>query len=227
MTKRRITRRRAIVGGSALAGALVLGGAQGGPITAQLSAWEGVRIGEQGWYQQRRSVQVGYFLENSNTDVGLAEVNLELKALSGEGTVLDTTNEYIEWMAPGQRIGVATLIFLAEGQQARNVSIEVKEQSYRPPQGLAVEDVRIAEERSSLVVTGVLRNPYPKALERVPVSAILYDGAGGIIGGAETSLQAVPAGGTAAARITLFDQGIRPARAEMYAHFSIITEFGG
>jgi hypothetical protein len=213
-----------LAAGAAAATGVALAGS--GPAAATQSApWEPLRIGDQGWYQSRETVSAGYFIENPNPDVGMANIELEATVREG-GTVLKTTSEYIEWVAPGQRLGIGTDIFLSSGQRADDLSIAVKKQSYRPMQALSVEGVRVAIERGTITVSGTIRNPYPRRLESVAVTAVLYDGSGRIIGGDDTSVRSVPANGTADARISIFTEVIRPASAEMFAYLSIITEFG-
>lgn len=191
--------------------------------TAQ-SAWESLRIETIGWSAAGTSVSVGLIISNPNTGVGMGEIELEIAGYDASGTVLKTTSDYVTWLAPGQRTGISSDLFLSAGQTVDRVEASVKRESFRPMDGIPVEGVRYVEERFSSAVTGTVRNPYPRALESLQVSSLWYDSGGNLIGGNDTSIQSVPANGTASARVSVPDN-VKPARVEMYAGLSILTKF--
>lgn len=215
-------RRRALTGLAAASAAMILPGTSS--ISAQTENWSGAQLSEPGFVQVRSSVYVGMTISNPNTGVAISDIEIESTAYDAGGTVLRTSSEFVEWLAPGETLSVADLLLLSDGQQVGYLSCRVTKQSYRSSQPIIVENPRFVEDRFLSSATGLVRNPYPRSLSDVRVYAVFYDSSGRILGGNSSSVSNVPAFGTAAARV-IVPEGVRPARIEMSAVLTLITEF--
>jgi hypothetical protein len=200
-----------------------LGGLDWRRVAAQ-TPWEGPRILDYGFFQERQILHTGYLVENPNAGVGLSDMEFELEARDSAGTVLETTSGYVEWLAPGQQTGVSTGVFLSSGQVVAGLAIRVMRVNFRPLDGFVVQDARFVQERSLSYVRGSVANPFPRAVENLNLAALFYDGDGRLMGGDTGSIRSVPAGGTAAAELTLLS-AVRPAAVALYAFMGISSRF--
>lgn len=171
------------------------------------------------------SLGFGFIVENPNPGLAVEDSRYQVAVYDANGTVIGTDSSYITVLFPGQKLGIAGQVFLPDGATAASIDVQVKPGQYEPFDPVptfTTENVQYVGDQYFPKVTGIVKSPYQKDLEHIRVSAIAYDANGAIIGGGFTFLDFVPAGGQAAAEVSVTTTGA-PASVEMYPSISGLT----
>ncbi|MDQ2786477.1 MAG: hypothetical protein M3Y58_15915 [Chloroflexota bacterium] len=178
----------------------------------------------QGYGQNERSVGYAFIVENADAKTAVDFSQFRVSAFDVAGAVLRTEARYIAVVFPGQRLGVAGELFLADNTRVARVDVTLTPGRARPFEGaspLSVDTVAFqGDPLSNGMITGVVKSAFPQELKNVAVSAIAYDAGGAIIGGGQMILDRVPANGQAASEVAVTVSGL-PARVEMYPAISL------
>ena len=178
-----------------------------------------------GFGQDERSVGWAFIVENPNADLAIVNSRYQVAAYDASGTVLETDSGYIPIVLPGERLGIASELFLNEGQVVERIDVQVKTGRFEPLEVtslFATENVTYLPDRYFPKVTGIVVSSATRDLENLRVSAIAYDAAGNIIGGGFTYVDFVPALGRAAVEVSV-TVSAAPARVELYPTISRLT----
>jgi hypothetical protein len=178
-----------------------------------------------GFGQDGRSVGWAFIIENPNAGLAVVSSKYHVAAYDASGTVLETDSGYVTIVLPGERLGIASELFLNEGQVVERVDVQVKTGKFEPLEVTSLfttENVTYLPDRYFPKVTGVVISSATRDLEDLRVSAIAYDAAGNIVGGGFTYLDFVPAGGRAAVEVSITTSA-PPARVELYPTISGLT----
>jgi hypothetical protein len=178
----------------------------------------------QGFGQNGQEVGYGYVINNPNPDLAFDGSQYQIAVYNAEGTVIETDSGYINFILPGQQVGIGGTIYLDEGLTAAKVEIQINE-------GDAVasdlsgtftsEKVTYAPTEYYSTARGVITNPYDQEVTNLQVSAIVYDEAGEIIGGGNTYLNFILANSSTGVIIPVTSNG-NVSRVEI---FPILTNF--
>ncbi len=181
-----------------------------------------VRVVAQGFGQDGRQVGYAFLVENPNAGLAVENTQYQLAAYDDAGAVVETDSGYIQFLLPGQQIGVADTMYLDEGVALSRIEVQLsqgKATAFEPTAWIEVERARYIEGRYSRYATAVLSNPFDRDITNLVVSAVAYDDAGQIIGGGFTYLNFLLAGGATGVRVSI--EGLsQVARVEVYATLS-------
>ncbi|MBX5444564.1 hypothetical protein [Sphaerobacter sp.] len=175
-----------------------------------------------------RSASYAFIVENPNSGLAVEDSQYQVAVYDANGTVIETDSGYITILFPGEKLGIASSLFLPDGTEIDRLDVQVKPGRFEPfdqrPE-FATENVNYVPDDYFPKVTGIVKSPYQKDLENIRVAAIAYDEAGNIIGGGFTYLDFVPANGQAAVDVSITTSGV-PAKVELYATLSGLTLLG-
>lgn len=181
-----------------------------------------VRVVAQGFGQNGRQAGYAFLVENPNAGLAVENTQYQVAAYDDAGAVVETDSGYIQFLLPGQQIGVADTMYLDEGVALSRIEVQLsqgKATAFEPTAWIDVGRTRYIEGRYSRYATAVLSNPFERDITNLVVSAVAYDDAGQIIGGGFTYLNFLPAGGITGARVPI--EGLSPvARVDVYATLS-------
>jgi hypothetical protein len=180
-----------------------------------------------GFGQNNTQVGFGFLVTNPNSDTALESSRYRVAAYAEDGSVLGADEGYIDVILPAQPLGVGGNISVPQGSSVANIVVQVKSGAAHEPDNalpFSTDNVVFQADEYFPKVTGVVQNPYAKAVKQVRVSTLVYDEAGEIVGGGFTFLEFVPAEGQAAAEIPVYHSGA-PIKAELYPTLTSISEF--
>jgi hypothetical protein len=180
---------------------------------------------KQGFGKAEYQSSYGFTVENPNSDYSVEDSKYRVTFLSGEGTVVDTDEGYINILLPNQTLGIAGF---APGDDFDKAEVQIMTGNYQQtteelPQ-FTSEKVVFGEGPLGGKVTGFILNPYTKDITDLWVSAIAYDSDGEIIGGGFTFLDFAAANGKSAVEINI-STSTTPASVELYAMPTSLSEF--
>jgi hypothetical protein len=163
-------------------------------------------------------VSYAVVLRNPRND----QVALNLRAImtftAGNGAVVETKDEELDALLPGQTAAVADTTG-ARGVKRMRVQLFVG--GFAPAQGLtgnlSASGARTSLVAGELVTTATVRSTLGRPLSGADVVAVYYDRSGRIIGGQSDSVDVVPAGGAVPARLDTSHVLPGIARTEVHA----------
>ncbi len=186
-------------------------------------------LSKQGYGQDGSNLAIGMILENPNQGYSIENSLYHVTSYSSDGSVLGVSDGYINLLLPGQILGVADAQYLDEGAVVSTIDIQIMTGDYTQSDVIPTftsENVSFLADQYSPQVTGEILNPYSQEVTNVRVDAIAYNDAGDIIGSGFTYLDFIPANTKAAASVYLSVAGT-PAKVELYAAVSALSEIGG
>jgi hypothetical protein len=194
------------------------------PVTPTAAPAASLKVVEQGFGQNDRSIGFAFVVENSDPKMAVDFSQYRISAFDATGKVMRTDASYIPVVFPGQRIGIAGEFALAQDARIVNVDFTLTPGRARPFDGgspITTENVSFqGSPDTGEIVTGIVKNAYAQDIRNVQVYAIAYDGRGVIIGGGQKLVDRAPgAGGQAPVDVTITTVGI-PTRVELYAAFA-------
>jgi len=183
-------------------------------------------VRQEGYAAGPRRVNFAALVENPNAGWAMDGGLWQVTVLAADGTVLGAESGVAPLVLPGQTLGVTGFFDVSDAQPVAQIETRVYRNKWTPVEAhppFAVENVRYEPGQGLARVTGEVANPYDREIKNVWTYAVLYDAAGGIIGGARGSAGPLPAKGKAATEVTL-DFDATPARVELYAAASYVSE---
>jgi hypothetical protein len=174
-------------------------------------------------------VDVSYavVLRNPRSDQVALNVQAILTFTGANGAVVETKDENLDALLPGQTAAVADT---TGARGVRRMRVQTFVGGFAPAQGLtgklSASGVRTSVVASELTTTATVRSTLGRPLSGADVVAVYYDGSGRIIGGQSDSVDVIPAGGAVPARLdsSTILRGI--ARTEVYASPKDLTPGG-
>lgn len=183
-------------------------------------------IAKQGFGQDDYQIGYGALIVNGNADYSIERSQFHVNFFAEDGALVGTEEGYIDVLLPGQTLGLAGSTLVDDGIVVARAEVQLKAGDYEktdPLPGFTAENVNYIPDRFSAKVTGQVVSPYTKDITYLRVMAIAYNEAGDIIGGGFTYLDFVPAGGKAAAEVSVVTSGI-PATVELYGTVSALSD---
>ncbi len=196
-------------------------GEDGAPVTLE--------VVQQGFGEVQSYDEVAYGFIVQNPDADNAVINSEYRVTVYQGAdMLETDTGYLDYVLPGQRIGVGGSIFIPSGRDADSIVVEMSageavEQELDP--GFTVDLIRYYHDSLFPSATGVISTTSDVPLQDFEVFAVGYDETGAIIGGGYTFVSFILAGGTTGVEVTVASSE-EPASVELYPVVTSLTIFG-
>ena len=198
------------------------------PTDTPLPEPEAIQVVAQGFGQDERDLSFAFLVENPNPGFAFEGSQYQAAAYDDAGTVLETDSGYIQLILPGQTLGVAGTMWLDESVTVSKIEVQLLEGdpvATDPIPTFAVESSTYYAGEYSDAATGIINSPYNVDLRNIRVSAVLYDGAGEIIGGGFTFLNFILANGSTGVEVSVTTSG-DVASVELYPTVSGLTFLG-
>ncbi len=177
--------------------------------------------------QSYDEVAFGFIVENP--DGVNAVVNSEYTVTVYDGDVeLESDSGYLDYVLPGQRLGVGGSIFIPEGRDADSIVIELTAGEAVSPDldpGFSVTGITYYPDSLFPSATAVISTSADYPLQDFEVFAVGYDEAGSIIGGGYTFVSFILPGGSTGVEVNLSSVD-EPARVELYPVVTSLTVYG-
>jgi hypothetical protein len=166
-----------------------------------------------------------FVFENMDTNAAIEEIEYTVIAADAAGVTLKTESGYIDLLSEGGRTGVASQMFLEEGQVVESVDIEWT--YYTDATGtvdypFSFENPRYYFDPFWDRFTTVMVNNSSTTYTNVRVDMIAYDSTGIVIGGGYTTVNVVPGNNQVGLSINGFVSN-DPVTYEFFPRFSILT----
>lgn len=145
--------------------------------------------------QEERNLITTFVFENLDTTAGIEDIEYNVVVTDASGTTIETETGYIDFLNAGARIGVASQMYLEEGQVAEAVDIDwvyYTDASGSVDNPFTFENNRYYFDPYWDRFTAVMVNNEPNAYSNVRVDVIAYDSAGIVIGGGFTYVDFIP-----------------------------------
>ena len=172
-----------------------------------------------GFAQSSGVLAYAFTVINPNPNLMVRDTRYQMVAYDAGGIVIKTGTGTIGLLGPSGQTGVAAFLQLADGDGRRAVRVEVIIGGglfLQPTDLLPITSENLAfVPGDKPLATGLLRNPYSRDLQDLPVAAILYAADDTIIGGGSATVPFILAGGQAAAEVPVLASG-EPTRVEIY-----------
>ena len=197
------------------------------PVPPQVLNAVPVVMGKTGFGQNKQEAGYGLELKNNNENVAIRSIPFQIAVYDANNTVVDTEGGYVDYIYPGETLGVGGTIYLNEGVTAAKIEVQVSEgepivAEFTEPFG--VDSVTYVPSEYSSSVRGVITNPYDQDLTTIKVSAILYDEADNIVGGGNTYLSFLLANSSSGVIVPVSGSN-NVSRVELYPSITNIYEF--
>jgi hypothetical protein len=184
---------------------------------------------EQGFseVQSYDEVAFGFIVQNPDGDNAVINTEYSVKVYQG-ADVLETDTGYIDYVLPGQQLGVGGSVFISSGRDADSIVVELSAGEAADPvldPGFTVDAIRYYPDSLFPSATGVISAASDVPLQDFEVFAVGYDEAGAIIGGGYTFVSFILAGGTTGVEVTVSSEK-EPASVELYPVVTSLTIFG-
>jgi hypothetical protein len=163
-------------------------------------------------------VSYAVVLHNPRNDQVALNVRAIMTFTGGNGAVVETKDEGLDALLPGQTAAVADT---TGARGVRRMRVQLFVGGFAPAQGLtgklSASGARTSVVAGELVTTATVRSTLGRPLSGADVVAVYYDSSGRIIGGQSDSVDVVLPGGAAPARLDTSHVLRGIARTEVYA----------
>ncbi len=146
--------------------------------------------------QDGRNLITTFVFENLDMSAGIEDIEYNVVVTDASGNTIETETGYIDFMNAGAKLGVASQMYLDEGEEAENVDIDWVYYMDAPgsvENPFTFENNRYYFDPDWDRFTTVMVNPTSTVYTNVRVDVIAYDTAGVVIGGGFTFVDFVPA----------------------------------
>jgi hypothetical protein len=171
---------------------------------------EPLRVDTQGFGQEQQQVGYAFLVENPNPDVAIEMARYHVSAYDAGGAVVDTDSSYLGLILPGQKAGVAGILYLDEGISVTQIEVQVSggdEQLTDMTMPFSAEQVTYHQGDYYSTALGLIVNPYNETKQDLQVAAVVYDRDGKIIGGGATYCNFVLAQGKTGVKVYVTSAG--------------------
>jgi hypothetical protein len=148
-------------------------------------------LGKIGFGQNNREVGFAFLLQNPNLDLAIMYIPYQVAIYDANDQVVETYERYIDFVLPGQKLGIGATITLNEGVTAAKITVQLSEGQpvlTELSDPFTVENLSYVPTEYNSTARGVVINPYSRDMTTLTVSAVLYDETDQIIGGGNTYL---------------------------------------
>lgn len=188
-----------------------------------------LRLVESGFseVQSYDEVAFGFIVENPDPRNAVVNTEYRVTVYSG-GSEIESDTGFLDYVLPGQRLGVGGSVFIPSGEDADSIVVELSAGQAADPAidpGFNVD--RVTYYRGSVFpfATGLVSTTSSAPLQDFEVFALAYDEAGAIIGGGYTFVSFIHAGSTTGVQVNVASAN-EPASVELYPVVTSLTIFG-
>jgi hypothetical protein len=150
-----------------------------------------LKLDKKGFGQFGTVVQYAFIVEFSNTGSALTNSSYEITAYNAVGEVVREGSGRIDYLAPGQKLGVAKDLVVDEGVTVSNIEVQLRAGEPTAADAFpefTVDTVAYFADLPDPQATGLVSNPAKRGFSKLLVYAVAYDSAGNIVGGGYTYL---------------------------------------
>ena len=180
-------------------------------------------VGAMGYAQDGQAIGWAFQLTNPNAGQLITFMPFQLAYYDAAGNVLNTDEGFLDGIWPNQMLVVAGQSYLQnKTDKVARFTVQIAGGDFQSSQDndpLSTAKPLYRPDAYFPTVTGIVSNASAADVQSADVYAVGYDAAGKIVGGGETVLQIVPAGGTSAASVSVTFSS-PPAKVELYATFN-------
>jgi len=184
---------------------------------------------QQGFSEVQAYDEVAFGFIVVNPDADNAVINTEYRVIVYEGDAeLASDDGYLDYVLPGQRIGVGGSIFIPSGRNADSVVIALTPGEAAAPEldaGLMASNITYYAESVFPSATGVISTTSAEPLQDFEVFAVAYDAAGTIVGGGYTFVSFILPNGSTGVEVAV-SSADEPERVELFPVVTSLTIFG-
>jgi hypothetical protein len=197
------------------------------PEPAPVLKAEPLVLGKVGFGQNNQEAGFAFKVKNLNPDLAIMSIPYQVAVYDANETVVNTDGGYIDFILPGQELGVGGIIYLDEGVTAAKIEVQLSEGepvATELTEPLAVKNITYIPSDYNSSARGVITNPYDQDITSLQVSAVLYDETDQIVGGGNTYLSFILANGSSGIIIPV-SSSKDVSRVEIYPTITSIYEF--
>ena len=157
-------------------------------------------LGKTGFGQNNQEMGYAATVTNPNTDLAMMNIPYQIAVYDLDNKVINTDGGYIDYILPGEMLGIGGIIYLDEGVKAAKIEVQLsggEPVATELSESFGVDKITYVPTEYYSTVRGVISNPYDQDMTSLKVSAILYDEADQIVGGGNTYLSFLLANGSA------------------------------
>jgi len=146
------------------------------------------------YIQDGRNLITVFLFENVDT-AGIEDIEYTITVTDASGVTIKTDNGFIDFLAAGEQTGVASWLFLEEGQDASAVDIDwtyYTDASGSSNHPFTFENPRYYFDPYWDRFTAVMVNNDANAQTNIRVDMIAYDSSGLVVGGGFTNVNFIP-----------------------------------
>lgn len=179
-----------------------------------------LRIEQWGYSQAEAYTEVswGFLVSNQDRASAVLDTAFVLTFVDDTGEKIKSDEGYIDFIMPGDEIGIGGSTFLPEGAIARSMRVDLRPGHLATPPiqpAIAIEDVTWFERSLFPIATGVASVDFDRPIEDIEVYAVGFDRNDAIIGGGNAYLPFILPGQPVGVEVSIPSVG-QPARIELY-----------
>ena len=189
--------------------------------TATLPAPAGsLRVEQWGYSQAEAYTEVswGFLVSNQDRASAVLDTAYVLTFVDDTGETIKADEGYIDFIMPGDEIGIGGSTFLPEGAIARSMRVDLRPGHLATPPiqpAIVIENVTWFERSLFPIVTGVASVEFDRPVEDIEVYAVGFDRNDAIIGGGNAYLPFILPDQSVGVEVSIPSVG-QPARIELY-----------
>jgi hypothetical protein len=176
-----------------------------------------VLLAEQGFSQLPEVLSYAFVLTNPNPDLAVQQTRFQVAAYDASGIVVKTATGEVKLIGPGQQAAVAGTLEIPANFQISRFEVLLREGLFirsSPLPAFLIENLAFVPGENP-IITGVLRNPFERDFEELPLVGVVYDQNGAIIGGGNGTALFVPSLGQVPVEVPITTAGT-PARLSLF-----------
>lgn len=177
--------------------------------------------------QSYDEVAFGFVVENPDTVNAVVNTEYTVTVFDGD-TEIEADSGYLDYVLPGQRLGVGGSIFIPEGRDADSIVVSLTDGEAVPADldpGFTVTGITYYPDSLFPSATGIISTSADYPLQDFEVFAVGYDESGAIIGGGYTFVSFILPGGSTGVEVNV-SSAEEPARVELYPVVTSLTVYG-
>jgi hypothetical protein len=186
--------------------------------------------GRQGFLLEEETGVFLFEVENTNKRHAIEDSEFQIAIYDAANTVLDTDDNYIPVVLPGEKQFIAYDFYLEENQVADHIEVQLRsgqaEEVDLTETVFTVDQVQFLPDEYNPQVSGIINNNLAKRISDLKITAVAFDDQGEVIGGGYTYLNFLGPNSKSAVGVSVrVNQD--PAKVELYAavsSYSALTE---
>jgi len=176
--------------------------------------------------QSFNEVAYGFIVENPEDDMAVINSQYRVTAYSGTEQ-LEVDTGYLDYVLPGQRVGVGGSIIIPAGRDADSIVVELTpgetaEAELDP--GFSIDTVRYYPTDTFPSATGVIRTTSDVPIQDFEVFAVAFDEAGAIVGGGYTFVSFILPGKSSGVEVNV-SSADEPASVQLFPVLTSLSIF--